>query len=101
MPDLTFSANYDLEHDGRTLRLRYLGRNRGDCLVIMPPDGSDIACITDLVTAGGAPLPYMPDFWLHNRVRSLCELEGWEFEGYVGEHGIVLAAKAAVIERRR
>jgi len=100
MPDRTFSGNYDLPLGDRTLGLRYLGRNHGDCLVIMRPDGSDIPYINDLVTAGGTPLPYMSDFSLHNWIRSLRELEDWDFEEYVGGHGIALAPKAALTERR-
>ena len=100
MPDRTFSGNYDLKLGGRTLRLTYLGRNHGDCLVIMQPDGIDVPFINDLATAGGTPLPYMSDYSLHNWIRSLAELESWEFEQYVGGHGIAPAPKAALAERR-
>jgi glyoxylase-like metal-dependent hydrolase (beta-lactamase superfamily II) len=100
MPDRTFSGDLDLELGGRTLRLTYLGRNHGDCLVIMQPDGSDVPFINDLATAGGTPLPGMSDYSLHNWIRSLRELESWDFEQYVGGHGIPLAPKAALTERR-
>lgn len=100
MPDRTFSGNFALELGGRVLNLTYLGRNHGDCLVIIQPDRSDVPFINDLATAGGTPLPSMSDYSLHNWIRSLRELETWDFEQYVGGHGIPLAPKAALAERR-
>lgn len=101
MPDITFrGSSYDLRLGERTLRLRYLGRNHGDCLVIMTPDNINIPFIVDLASPGGMPLPMIPDYSLHNWVRSLRELEGWNFEQYVGGHGVPLAEKSRLGERR-
>jgi hypothetical protein len=46
------------------------------------------------------PLPFIADYSLHNWVRSLRELEGWDFTEYVGGHGIALAPKSRLAERR-
>ena len=46
------------------------------------------------------PLPFIPDYSLHHWVRSLRELEAWSFENYVGGHGIPVAPKARIAERR-
>ena len=101
MPDLLFDTDrYELRLGERTLTLRYLGVNHGDCLVVMTPDHVDIPFIVDLGTAGGMPLPFIPDYSLHHWVRSLRELEGWSFTHYVGGHGIPLAPKARLAERR-
>ena len=101
MPDITFKGDkYVVRLGERSITLRYLGPNHGDCLVVMTPDNVDIPFIVDLATAGGMPLPYISDYSLHNWVRSLKELEGWSFENYVGGHGVPLAPKARLRERR-
>lgn len=101
MPDETFAGDrYQLTLGERTLQLRWLGVNHGDCLIVMTPDHVNVPFIVDLGTAGGMPLPFIADYSLHNWVRSLRELEGWDFTEYVGGHGIALAPKSRLAERR-
>ncbi len=101
MPDISIdAAEHTLSLGDRSLMLRYLGLNHGDCLLVMTPDGTDVPFIVDLGTAGGMPLPIIPDYSLHNWIRSLRELEGWSFETYVGGHGIPVAPKSRLTERR-
>lgn len=101
IPDRTFSGDrMELRLGGRTLDLRYLGTNHGDCLIVMTPDHVNVPFIVDLASAGGMPLPMIPDYSLHNWVRSLRELESWDFAQYVGGHGIPLADKWRLAERR-
>ncbi|NBO73752.1 MAG: MBL fold metallo-hydrolase [Gammaproteobacteria bacterium] len=101
MPTRTFAGDrYVLRLGERKLELRWLGINHGDCLVVMTPDHVNVPFIVDLGTAGGMPLPFIADYSLHNWVRSLRELEGWSFEQYVGGHGIALAPKSRLTERR-
>jgi len=101
MPDITFTGpRYDLKLGNHVLVLRYLGLNHGDCLVVMTPDHVNVPFIVDLATAGGMPYPIMADYSLHNWVRSLRELESWDFKEYVGGHGIPLAPKSRITERR-
>ena len=101
MTDQTFSGDrYFLKLGERTLKLRYLGTNHGDCLIVMTPDHVNVPFIVDLATAGGMPLPFIADYSLHNWVRSLRELESWDFEQYVGGHGVALAPKNRIAERR-
>ena len=100
-PDITFEgAQYALKLGGRTLTLRHLGTNHGDCLVVMTPDATDVPFIVDLASPGGMPLPMIPDYSLHHWVRTLRELEGWEFAQYVGGHGVPLADRSRLGERR-
>jgi glyoxylase-like metal-dependent hydrolase (beta-lactamase superfamily II) len=100
-PTRTFSGDrYDLQLGERTLQLRWLGVNHGDCLIVMTPDHIDVPFIVDLGTAGGMPLPFIPDYSLHNWIRSLRELESWSFTSYVGGHGIPVAEKNRLAERR-
>jgi len=101
MPTRTFSGDRHVIRLGeRRLELRWLGINHGDCLIVMTPDHVNIPFIVDLATAGGMPLPFIADYSLHNWVRSLRELERWPFEEYVGGHGIPLAPKSRIAERR-
>lgn len=100
-PTQTFAGDrYELELGERRLRLEWLGVNHGDCLIVMTPDHVDIPFIVDLATAGGMPLPFIPDYSLHHWVRALRQLEGWSFEHYVGGHGIPVAPKSRIRERR-
>lgn len=99
-PDLTFTGDYALRLGGRTLELRYFGVNHGDCLVVMRPDGERNLFIVDLATAGGMPLPTMPDYDPVHWIRTLREIEALDFDGMIGGHGIPLAPKSAVTERR-
>jgi glyoxylase-like metal-dependent hydrolase (beta-lactamase superfamily II) len=101
MPDvLVKDEGLDLRLGDRVLRLRYLGPNHGDCLLVMTPDHVNVPFIVDLATPGGMPLPFIPDYSLHNWVRSLQVLEGWDFEQYVGGHGLAPVPKARITERR-
>jgi glyoxylase-like metal-dependent hydrolase (beta-lactamase superfamily II) len=101
LPDFTFrGARHDLKLGGRTLELHHLGVNHGECMLVMKPAHVNVPFIVDLVTAGGMPLPHMPDYSLHHWVRSLKELEGWGFTQWVGGHGIVLSPTARIAERR-
>jgi len=100
-PDVTFEgARHELKLGGRTLELRHLGTNHGNCLVVMTPDTTNVPFIVDLASPGGMPLPMIPDYSLHNWVRTLRELEGWDFAQYVGGHGVPLADKSRLGERR-
>jgi NAD(P)-dependent dehydrogenase (short-subunit alcohol dehydrogenase family)/glyoxylase-like metal-dependent hydrolase (beta-lactamase superfamily II) len=101
MPNVTFARDrYDLKLGDRTLRLQWLGTNHGDCLIVMTPDHVNIPFIVDLASPGGMPLPFIPDYSLHNWVRTLRELESWDFRQYVGGHGVPLADKSRLGERR-
>lgn len=100
-PTQTFvGERFDLTLGERTLQLRWLGINHGDCLIVMTPDHVEVPFIVDLGTAGGMPLPFIADYSLHNWIRSLHELESWSFATYVGGHGIPIAEKNRLTERR-
>lgn len=101
LPTASFAGErHDLVLGERRLKLEWLGVNHGDCLIVMTPDHVDIPFIVDLGTAGGMPLPFIADYSLHHWVRSLRELETWSFEHYVGGHGIAVAPKSRLSERR-
>lgn len=100
MPDITFADDYTLELGGRSLELLYFGPNHGDCMVVMRPDPGEYIFVVDLVTPGGAPLGFMPDYSPHHYVRTLKEIEELDYKAILGGHGALVAHPSAVTERR-
>ncbi len=103
-PDFTFEGpRYDLTLGGRTLELRHLGRNHGDCLIVMRIPEENTLFIVDLVTPGGVSggTGWMNDYYPRDYIRSLREIEDTlEFDYMIGGHGVPLAPRYAVTERR-
>ena len=103
-PDITFEgSSYDLTLGGRTLELRYFGRNHGDCLIVMRIPEEKALFIVDLVTPGGVSggSGWMNDYYPKDYIRSLLEIEQQlDFDHMIGGHGVPLAPKSAVTERR-
>ena len=54
----------------------------------------------DLATPGGAPLDYMPDYAPLAWIRSLKALEAMDFTVVIPGHGVPVAPKSALAERR-
>jgi glyoxylase-like metal-dependent hydrolase (beta-lactamase superfamily II) len=104
MPDMTYEGpKYELKLGGRTLELLYFGRNHGDCMTVMRIPEEKILFIVDLVTpygvSGGSGL--LNDYYPIELIRSLKEIEAVDFERMIGGHGVPIAPREAVIERRR
>ncbi len=101
-PDVTFDGNGEVALGGKVLRLMYLGPNHGDCMFVMRLDGTDVLFVNDLVTPYSVGLGFMPDYdpvlWL----RTLETLEADEsWSRMVGGHGIPVAPREALTQRRR
>lgn len=103
MPGITFPGSYELRLGNHKIDLLYFGPNHGDCMVAMRPDveGGKYLFIVDLMTPGGAPMAYMPDYSPHHWVRSLKEIEALNVEAIVNGHGITLSHPSSISERRR
>lgn len=102
-PDITFPENYTVKLGGRTLDLIYLGVNHSDCLVFMRPDSDNRKYLfaVDIATPGGAPLTFMAGYDPHNWLRTLKELEAMDFSVMIPGHGVPLADKSSLTERRK
>ena len=101
-PDRTIKDSSVITLGGRTLRLLYLGPNHGDCMLIMQVEGTDVLYVNDLVTPHSVGLGFMPDYDPVEWVRTLRELEAMEgWTDFVGGHGIPVAPKSALTQRRR
>jgi glyoxylase-like metal-dependent hydrolase (beta-lactamase superfamily II) len=103
MPDITFSTSYTLKLGGRSLELIYLGPNHGDCLTFMRPDseGGKYLFAVDIATPGGAPLTFMAGYDPHHWLRTLKALEAMDFSVMIPGHGVAIADKSSITERRR
>ena len=103
-PDFTFEGSrYDLTLGGRTLELLYFGRNHGDCMIVMRIPEERTVFLVDLVTPGGVSggSGLMNDYYPKDYIRSLQELEDTvDFDYMIGGHGVPIAPKSAVTERR-
>jgi glyoxylase-like metal-dependent hydrolase (beta-lactamase superfamily II) len=102
MPDRTVSSDSELTLGDKTLKLMYFGPNHGDCMLVMQVEGTDVLYINDLVTPYSVGLGFMPDYDPGEWLRTLKELEamdGWT--EFVGGHGIPVAPKEALSQRKR
>lgn len=102
MPDKTVTSDSEITLGDKTLNLMYFGPNHGDCMLVMQVEGTDVLYINDLVTPYSVGLGFMPDYDPGEWVRTLRELEamdGWA--EFVGGHGIPVAPKEALTQRRR
>jgi glyoxylase-like metal-dependent hydrolase (beta-lactamase superfamily II) len=102
MPDRVIPGDSEITLGGKTLKLMYFGPNHGDCMLVMQVEGTDILYINDLVTPYSVGLGFMPDYDPGEWVRTLHELEaldGWTH--FIGGHGIPIAPKEALVQRRR
>lgn len=80
----------------------YFGRNHGDCFLVMQLDSTDVMIVGDLVTPYSVGLGFFPDYDPGEYIRTLREIEalsGWS--RMVGNHGIPVAPKDALAQRRR
>ena len=100
MPDGTFKKRYDLKLGGKTLELRYFGRNHGDCLIVMRLPKEKILFIVDLVTPKRLPFGILPDYYLKDWVESLKEIEKLDLDRIIPGHGPPVAPASAVREQR-
>ncbi len=102
MPDQTVTGGESISLGGRKLKLMYFGRNHGDCMLVMQLDGTDVLFVGDLVTPYSVGLGFFPDYYPGDYLRTLTEIEalpGWS--RMIGNHGIPVAPKEALVQRRR
>ena len=101
MPDRTIEEDTSITLGQHTLELQYYGLNHGDCMLVMHVKNSDILYVNDLVTPWSVGLGFMPDYDPIEWIRTLKELEQQTvWKRFIGGHGIPVAPKAALTERR-
>jgi glyoxylase-like metal-dependent hydrolase (beta-lactamase superfamily II) len=102
LPDRTVAGTTTLELGDQQLKLLYFGPNHGDCTLVMQLAGSDVLYVNDLVTPYSVGLGFMPDYDPIEWVRTLREIEARDdWSRMVGAHGIPVAPREALVQRRR
>ena len=102
IPDKTILKDSSIQLGNKTLELMYFGKNHGDCTLVMQVKGSDILYVNDLVTPYSIGLGFMPDYDPVEWIRTLKELEAKNnWSRMIGAHGIPIAPKEALSQRRR
>ncbi len=101
IPDGTFKKRFDIELGGKTLELRYFGRNHGECLTVMRLPKEKIAFIVDLVTPKRLPYRNMPDTYPLDWLRTLREMErSLDVTRIIPGHGPPIVPASAIREQR-
>jgi glyoxylase-like metal-dependent hydrolase (beta-lactamase superfamily II) len=102
MPDITFTGNHTVKLGQHKLELIYLGRNHGDCMVVMRPDieNGKYLFVVDLATPGGMPMDFMPDYFPVQWIKALKEIEAMDVSVILPGHGVPLAHMSSITERR-
>ncbi len=102
LPDRTVAGTTSLDLGDRQLELLYFGPNHGDCTLVMQVTGTDVLYVNDLVTPYSVGLGFMPDYDPFQWLRTLREIESREdWSRMVGAHGIAVAPREALVQRRR
>ena len=100
IPTGTFRTRYDLKLGGKTLELRYFGRNHSDCLIVMRLPKEKILFIVDIASVGSVGFRALPDYYPRDWARSLKEIEKLDFDRIIPGHGPPVAPRSAVTETR-
>ncbi len=101
IPEGTYKKRFDIELGGRTLELRYFGRNHGECLTVMRLPKEKIAFVVDIVTPKWLPYRNMPDTYPRDWVRTLREMERTlDVTRIIPGHGPPTAPASAIREQR-
>ncbi len=102
LPDRTVAGTTTLDLGDRQLKLLYFGPNHGDCTLVMQLAGTDVLYVNDLVTPYSVGLGFMPDYDPLEWLRTLREIEARpDWSRMVGAHGIPVAPREALVQRRR
>ena len=102
LPDRTVAGTTTLDLGDRQLELLYFGPNHGDCTLVMQLAGTDVLYVNDLVTPYSVGLGFMPDYDPFEWLRTLREIEARDdWSRMVGAHGIPVAPREALVQRRR
>ena len=102
LPDRTYADSTELKAGDKTLKLLYFGVNHGDCMFVMQVAGTDVMFVNDLVTPHSVGLGFMPDYDPGGWARALREIEARpDWSRMVGGHGVPVAPRAALVQRRR
>ncbi len=99
VPDITFADAMTLTLGGKTVELKYLGRNHGDSLIVMRFPEERILFAVDIVAANRLPFRYMRNNFIDEWIEALKTMERMDFDILVPGHGEV-GARADIAPHR-
>ncbi|MBE9553674.1 MAG: MBL fold metallo-hydrolase [Proteobacteria bacterium] len=100
VPDITFKKQMTLELGGKTIELKYLGKNHSDNMIVMRFPAERVLFAVDFIPVKTVAFKDFPDAYLPEWIRSLARVEAMDFDILAPGHG-PLGTKADVAAFRR
>ena len=100
VPDVGFYGDYILDVGSERIDMRYYGPNHSDSLMFMLLKNGKYLFLVDVVSPGAVPWGIIPDTDFHGTVQTLLHLERLDFEMVIPGHGVPIAPRSALVERR-
>ena len=95
VPNITFNHKMDLELGGKTVELRYLGKNHSDNMIIMHFPAERALFAVDFIPVKSVAFRTLADSYIKGWIKSLKRVERMDFDILVPGHG-KLGTKADV-----
>ena len=95
VPHITFKKQMTLELGGKTVELRYLGKNHSDNMIVMRFPAERTLFAVDFIPVKTVAFKDFPDAYLPEWIRSLARVETMDFDILAPGHG-PLGTKADV-----
>jgi glyoxylase-like metal-dependent hydrolase (beta-lactamase superfamily II) len=95
VPQITFKKRMTLELGGKTVELRYLGKNHSDNMIVMEFPEERTLFAVDFIPVKAVGFKDFPDAYLPEWIRSLARVERMDFDILAPGHG-PLGTKADV-----
>lgn len=87
LPDITFDHSYLISLGGKTVDLKYFGKNHGESMIVMHIVNENTLFTVDIVTPRRVAFRTMPDFYPDEWIRSLKEIEALNVDYVISGHG--------------
>lgn len=95
VPDITFKKQMTLELGGKTVELKYVGKNHSDNMIVMRFPAERVLFAVDFIPVKTVAFKDFPDAYLPQWIRSLDRVEAMDFDILAPGHG-PLGTKADV-----
>ena len=87
VPDITFSESMNIELGGKTMELRYVGRNHSDSMVVMRFPEERTLFAVDFIPVKSVAFADFPDSYIEEWFESLEAVEAMDFDVLAPGHG--------------
>jgi glyoxylase-like metal-dependent hydrolase (beta-lactamase superfamily II) len=87
VPQITFSEHMTIELGGKTVELRYLGRNHSDNSIVMRFPAEKVLFAVDFIPVKAMAFRDFPDAYISDWIESLKRVEAMDFDILAPGHG--------------